>query len=344
MAVQMEPIRPLERGDLADVVAIDANLSGRTRRSYVERRLAAALREPAQHAQFAARQDGRLVGYILARVMEGEFGRTEPGLRLEMIGVRADQHGHGTGMRLFEALLQWAGRHGVGDVRTSALWRETAMLHWLDAAGFALASDRILTCVVDPDAYRAGPESYVAPPPGSGPGHEISFGTGGGNDFERLARDTADVRSMTPDDLPEIARIDRAIIGRERRSYIAARLAEAMHDSAIRVSLTARRDGAIVGYVMARADLGDFGRTEPVAVIDTLGVDPDHARQGVGHALLSQLFANLGALRVERVETLVQYDNLELQRFFLHTGFGPSQRLAFVRRVDAAPEREAGHG
>jgi hypothetical protein len=40
----------------------------------------------------------------------------------------------------------------------------------------------------------------------------------------------------------------------------------------------ARSDGALVGYLMARADLGDFGRTEPVAVIDTLGVDPEHGR------------------------------------------------------------------
>ena len=103
--------------------------------------------------------------------------------------------------------------------------------------------------------------------------------------------------------------------------------------SAIRISLTARLDRAIVGYLMASADLGDFGRTEPVAVIDTIGVDPDYAHRGVGHALLSQLFTNLGALRIERVETVVGPRDLGLLGFLYDTGFVPSQRIPFVRRL-----------
>ena len=112
------------------------------------------------------------------------------------------------------------------------------------------------------------------------------------------------------------------------------KLGEAMHGSAIRVSLTARLDGAIVGFVMARADLGDFGRTEPVAVIDTIGVDPGYAHRGVGHALLSQLFANLGALRIDRIETVVAPRDFGLVGFLYDVGFAPSQRLPFVRRFD----------
>ena len=84
---------------------------------------------------------------------------------------------------------------------------------------------------------------------------------------------------------------------------------------------------------MARVDLGDFGRTEPTAVVDTIGVDPAYAHRGVGHALLSQLFANLGALRVERVETIVAPDDLALLGFLYDAGFVPSQRIAFVRQL-----------
>ena len=138
---------------------------------------------------------------------------------------------------------------------------------------------------------------------------------------------------MGPGDLDDIVRIDRAITGRDRQAYMQRELDEAMVDSAIRVSLTARLDGAIVGYLMARADLGDFGRTEPVAVIDTIGVDPAYAHRGVGHALLSQLFANLGALRIERVETIVAQRDLALLGFLYDVGFAPSQRLPFVRRL-----------
>ena len=70
-------IRPLTRDDLTAVVAIDAAIEGHWRRNYVERRLATALREPALHAQFAACDSKGLAGYILARVLEGEFGRTD---------------------------------------------------------------------------------------------------------------------------------------------------------------------------------------------------------------------------------------------------------------------------
>jgi len=88
ITLQRTAIRPLLREDLDAVVAIDAEVGGRTRRGYFERRLDAALREPKLHAQLAAVDKRGLVGFILARVLEGEFGRSEPGLRLEVVGVR----------------------------------------------------------------------------------------------------------------------------------------------------------------------------------------------------------------------------------------------------------------
>ena len=71
----------------------------------------------------------------------------------------------------------------------------------------------------------------------------------------------------------------------------------------------------------------------PVAVIDTIGVDSGYSHRGVGHALLSQLFVNLGALRIERVETVVAPRDLALLGFLYDVGFAPSQRLPFVRRL-----------
>ena len=35
---------------------------------------------------------------------------------------------------------------------------------------------------------------------------------------------------------------------------------------------------------LARVDYGEFGRTQPTAVIDTIGVEPGHGRQGIGAA------------------------------------------------------------
>ena len=327
-------IRPLAAADVDAVVAIDAASEGHTRRDYIEHRLAAAQREPALHAQFAADDARGLAGFILARVLVGEFGRSRPALRLELVGVRIDRRSAGVGHRLFNALESWARRHGMVETRTAASWRNTAMLSWFDALGFELAADQIVESAVDGGAERAEDANGEDMDAGDGEApREVDYGRAEANDHERLARDRADVRSMTPADLDAIARIDRGITGHLRRDYIAARLAEALADGGVRVSLTARCDGAIVGYLMARADLGDFGRTEAVAVIDTLGVDPEYAHRGIGRALLSQLFANLGALRVERVETIVPQRSLGLLGFLYEAGFTPSQRLPFVHRL-----------
>jgi ribosomal protein S18 acetylase RimI-like enzyme len=212
------------------------------------------------------------------------------------------------------------------------------MLGWFDALGWSLAPDRIVERSVDGDEPAAWREERGD---GAG-GGEIDYGRPEANDHERLARDRADVRSMTAGDLDAIARIDRVITGRDRRGYIAARLDEALDDASIRVSLAARCDGAVVGYLMARADLGDYGRTEPVAVLDTLGVDPDYAHLGIGQAMLSQLLADLGALRVERVETVVPRDDLGLLGFLQAAGFAPSQRLPFARACGAPARSDAG--
>ena len=328
-------IRPLVRLDLDAVVAIDAVIEGRPRRDYFERRLRAALNEPALHAQFAASDAHRLAGYILARVLEGEFGESERALRLEVVGARADLLGLGVGTRLIDALAAWGRRHGIARIQTVAAWNDHRMVAWLDRQGFALARNHVVDCAVHGGAYTPARDDVVSAPIGAGSAQEVAYdGSGEGNDFERLARDNADVRAMRPEDLADIVRIDRDITGRSREDYVTHKLNETMVDSAIRVSLTANFDGIIAGYLMARVDLGDFGRTEPTAIIDTIGVDPDYAHRGIGHALLSQLFVNLGALRIERVETIVAPRDLALLGFLYDVGFAPAQRLAFSLSLD----------
>ena len=334
ITLQRVAIRSLRREDLDAVVAVDAAAVEHSRRAYFLRRLDAALREPRLHVQFAAEDPHGLAGYLLARVLEGEFGRDERALRLEVIAVRKDARGHGIGGSLFDALCDYGRRHGLVDVRTQATWNDHRMLRWIDAMGFTLAPHHILACEVRGGEYLSGRDApVVRDDSDEEPRREISYGDRTGDAFEHLARDDADVRAMDPADVDDIVRIDRSITGHDRRDYVRHKVVEALHGSAIRVSLTARVEGIIAGFVMARVDLGDFGRTEPVAVLDTIGVDADYARRGIGHALLSQLFVNLGALGVEEVETEVPASDWALLRFFYAVGFAPSQQLLFARRL-----------
>ncbi|MGZ8260951.1 MAG: GNAT family N-acetyltransferase [Caldimonas sp.] len=327
-------VRALSPADLGGVVAIDAAIEGRSRRSYIERRLRSAQREPALHMQLAAVDDRGIAGYLLARILEGEFGRGARELRIELVGVRPDRRGQGVGCRLFDALAAWAGRHRIGAMRTQASWRDRGMLGWLDRLGFSLAPVQVLECAVDTGEWS--PERDDAMDAAAGVGGEIDFGRHDANDFDRAGRGGAEVRVMASADLDAIDDIDRRIVGRDRSAYLHGRLQEALDDSTLRISLAARRDGILAGFLMARADHGDFGRTEPVAVLDTIGVDPSQARHGVARALVTQLFANLSALRIERVETVVAANDAALAAFLRAMGFVVSQRLAFVRRVDDA--------
>ena len=326
-------LRRLAAQDLDAVVEIDAQITGRSRRAYFERRLQAALRAPTLHTQFAAEEDSVLEGYVLARKLEGEFGRIEPVLQLEVISVRPGEQGHGYGDALLGALAADARKHDIFELRTQAAWKDHGMLGFLDHAGFELGSDLVIDCEVHTGRIGSGDEEKLLAPEHHRFSAEIDYGEPQANGFEALARDRADVRSLERADLDEIVRIDRRIMDRDRRAYIGRVVDEALLDSAIRVSLVAHQDGSATGYIMASVDFGDFGRTEPVAVIDTIGVDPGFTGAGIGTALLSQLFVNLKALRVERVTTVVARDNFGLLAFFYRAGFGPSQRLGFVKRL-----------
>ena len=175
----------------------------------------------------------------------------------------------------------------------------------------------------------------IAIPERVGDDAEVDYGKPAAPNFGPLARDRIPVRAMKDGDLAALIAIDRRITGRDRSGYFAGKLEEALHESDVRVSLVAEQDGAVVGFIMARVDFGEFGRLEPIAVMDTIGVDPDWQDRGVGRALLSQLLMNLGTLRVERMRTDVAWRDRDLIGFLDRCGFLPAQQLCFERSVDS---------
>lgn len=333
LQAQESKLRRLERADLEEAVAIDAVNTGRSRRGYFEKRLMMALREPKLHVQFAVEREGVLAGYVLARVLEGEFGRNAPSLRLEGLEVKASSQHHGIGHMLHAAIQDEARRRGLHEIRTGADWRDHGMLRFLDAVGYELAAYHVIDCPIEPGHFGADEASAVDSPERAKSGDPNDWSAPAENDFERQPKNSVEVRSLAPGDLDAVIRIDRKITGRDRSSYMQSQLEEAISESAIRVSLIASREGIPVGFVMAKADFGDFGRAAPVAVIDTIGVAPDFTGAGMGSALLAQLRVNLAALNVERLETVVAMENVKLLGFFHAAGFGPSQRLAFVKQI-----------
>jgi GNAT superfamily N-acetyltransferase len=328
-------LRRTKAEDMEAVVALDAAIVGHPRHLYYQRRLKAALEQTGRHVQFSAEQDGRFVGFIKARKQLGEFGRARPALLLEAVGVQPDRQGQGIGSALLERLQAEAGRMGVAEIRTTASWRDHAIVQFFDAAGFELSQTMVLDCAMRQNRVAAHEGDKTLAPGHLAPhsATEVNYGAAAANDFDALSSGDVEVRALEAGDLADIIRIDQRLTGRRREAFIREVVEEAMGNSGVRLSMVALVDGIAAGFVTARADFGDYGRVEPVAVLDTIGVDPDYAHGGIGHALLQQLFANLNALNVDRVETVVARENFELLGFFYDIAFEQSQRLTFDKRL-----------
>jgi ribosomal protein S18 acetylase RimI-like enzyme len=151
------------------------------------------------------------------------------------------------------------------------------------------------------------------------------------------AVDVVPVRELRATDLAAVARIDRASTGRLRVEYYDAKIRAAVGEPKLRTSLAAELDDHVVGFLVARVHYGEFGRAEPVAVIDSFGVDPAYRHRRVATALLSQLLMNLDALRVERIETQVDATQSDLLAFLAKAGFGPAARVCLERSLVCQP-------
>lgn len=332
-------VRQLERDDLDAIVAIDRAVSGRVRLAFYEKRFAHYAREPGAFVTLVAELDRRPVGFALARLYEGEFGGVGPEAALDAIGVDIEARHLGIGRALIDSMMAAMRIHDIRELATQVDWSETDLLGFFARMKFTPAPRVVLERAVrsglidQEEVMHAYGKERGESPNASVESREIDYGRPTIDSFESLARDRVPVRSMTPDDLAGIVGIDKRITGRNRESYFQRKLAEALDESAVRVSLTAEVDGSVAGFVMARVDFGEFGRTEPEAVMDTIGVAPRFGHKGIATALLSQLTINLIGLRIERVHTEVDWNHFGLLSFLDRMGFRPRQRLALRRTV-----------
>jgi len=145
------------------------------------------------------------------------------------------------------------------------------------------------------------------------------------------------VRLLTLADAPRLVRMDQAITGRNRTAWYEGKLKRALKESDLQVSLGAEVDGFLVGAVLGSLHYGEFGQPEPIAVLDTILVDPGFSRRGIGSALLESLTRNLRALGIERLRTEVAWDEHDLSRFLGLQGFVPAPRLVLELRLGTLP-------
>lgn len=149
-----------------------------------------------------------------------------------------------------------------------------------------------------------------------------------------LLTEVVTIRSMMPEDVASVVRIDEQSAGRRRPEYFDLMVERSVRNAGLQVSLVAEIDRHVVGFVIATVYYGEFGIVEPAASIDAIGVDMNHRRNRIGRALMDQLRQNLGALRVGSIRTEVDWTDFQLLVFLQKEGFTPAPRLCLETRLD----------
>jgi ribosomal protein S18 acetylase RimI-like enzyme len=115
--IHLKEIRPARRQDLAQIVRIDAGITGLRKPAYwagVLRRYGGRQR---QRFFLVAEIEDRVEGYVVGEVRDWEFGSPPCGWVFG-IGVRPQTRLAGVGTRLYEAICSGFRRNGVKKVRT----------------------------------------------------------------------------------------------------------------------------------------------------------------------------------------------------------------------------------
>ncbi len=316
-------VLPLSANDLEAVVALDTSLSGYSRRGFFEKRLKAALEHPKDYIYVGLHSKGNHVGFAMAKMVEGEFGKIGARASLDALGVDEQHQSLGAGRVLLDEVKRVLEHKGVRTLESQVEWSDRSLLGFFGDNGFKLAPRIILKrCTAKLSSY-SDVQSDDEPV-------EIDFSAQESDDFVALSRDRILVRSMQESDLDAMIRIDQKLSGMNRSNYYQRKQMEALEESGVRVSVVAEQDGHVVGFIMARVDFGEFGHTMTTAVMDTMGVDPGYQGQGVGQAMMSQLVLNLSVLRVENLRTEVAWNDVGTIAFFHRAHFAPTQRMSLT--------------
>lgn len=149
-----------------------------------------------------------------------------------------------------------------------------------------------------------------------------------------MAKNNFKIRLMEARDLEDVAKIDEKLVKESRLDYYEEKF-ELLFKSGeyIPTSFVAEDEqGKVVGFIMGKLYIGEFGLSREGAVVDSVGVDPEYQRQGIGEKLMDQFIVHLRQLDVKRINTLVDKNNEQMMRYFDAEKFSPSKAVINLER------------
>jgi len=128
-------VRPVQRGDLAQIIAIDATVTGLEQRDYWRSIYQSYGDSGHVERKFLVADNGeRVVGFVIGEVRDWEFGSPPCGW-VFAIDVKPDSRQAGVGTRLLDAMCASFRRAGVRKVRTMLGRDNTLILSFFRSQG-----------------------------------------------------------------------------------------------------------------------------------------------------------------------------------------------------------------
>lgn len=129
-------VRSMEKSDLAAIVDMEERQTGVARPHYWEKRIDMSEAIRPHWASLVAELDNRVVGFVLGRAGELEFGLPGTVAWIEMIGVDPVFRRHGVAQALIDKFAESAEDHGIRTIFTLITSNQTEMQHFFSRLGF----------------------------------------------------------------------------------------------------------------------------------------------------------------------------------------------------------------
>jgi predicted N-acetyltransferase YhbS len=143
------------------------------------------------------------------------------------------------------------------------------------------------------------------------------------------------IRLMKAGDFAAVVGIDEKVLKASRPEYYRLKFEKLVQSKDyLPTSLVAEaEDGTVVGFIMGELYIGEYGISQEKATLDSFGVDPDYQHKGIGEQLINEFVDHLKRLGVQKINTLVDWNDSKLIHFFSANHFSPSRTINLERSL-----------
>lgn len=152
--------------------------------------------------------------------------------------------------------------------------------------------------------------------------------------LDTRTRNSIAIRLMAESDFDAVLRLDEKLVMSSRLEYYQLKFKRLFTaNDCTPSSFVAEQDGAIIGFLIGEVYKGKFGIFTNVARIDNIGVDPIYQHKGVGKKLLARFTGHLRQVGINKVNTLVDWNNSRLIKYLSANSFGLSETINLERSM-----------